>query len=66
MADTGWADAKTELNALVDKLRRVHESLPSSYSDSVKGWDLSNAYTACLHLRSVIASLEPLTNSRHV
>jgi hypothetical protein len=66
MTDTNWADAKSKLNTLITELRRVHESLPSFYSDSVKGWDVSDAYTACNHLRSAIEALKPLTNRRHV
>jgi hypothetical protein len=66
MTDMNWADAKSELNALITELRRVHESLPSFYSDSVKGWDVSNAYTACNYLRSAVEALKPLANRRHV
>jgi hypothetical protein len=61
---TDWADAKSELNELIARLRRVHEDLPSFYSDSLKGWDLSSAHTACMHLRSAIAELELLADKR--
>lgn len=64
MTDNAWADAKSELNELVRELRRVHEYLPSMYSDSVKGWDVSSAYTACVHIRSAIAELNPLKELR--
>lgn len=62
MTDTNWANAKTELNELMTELRRVHEGLPSFYSNSVKGWDVSNAYAACVYLRSAIAALKALPN----
>jgi len=65
MTDTNWADAKTELNTLVSKLRHVHGNLPSFHSDYLKGWDLCDAYTACSYLRSAIAALEPLAKSRN-
>jgi hypothetical protein len=64
--DTNWASAKSELNKRLTELRSVHENLPSLYSNSVKGWDLDNAYIASAHLRAAIEALKPLTNRRHV
>jgi len=57
MTDTNWGNAKSELNRLIAELRSVHESLPSFYSDSVKGWDLDYVYTANNHLRAAIGAL---------
>lgn len=66
MTDMNWANAKSELNRRITELRSVHESLPSLYSDSVKGWDVDNVYIATNHLLAAIEALKPLTNRRHV
>jgi hypothetical protein len=66
MTDMNWANAKSELNTLITELRLVYENLPSFYSDSVKGWDVDNVYTASNHLRAAIEALKPLTKRRHV
>jgi hypothetical protein len=66
MTDMNWANAKSELNRRITELRSVYESLPSLYSDSVKGWDVDNVYLATIHLLAAIEALKPLTNRRHV